>query len=341
MKTVILEQPGNFTLTDTDIPANLPNDEALVKVHRIGVCGTDLHAFKGRQPFFSYPRILGHELGVEILEVAPNRKGLKPGDRCTIEPYINCGECGPCLHGRPNCCTQLKVLGVSRDGGMREQIQIPIRKLHKSETLSLEQLALVETLCIGSHAVSRANPQPGEYALIIGAGPIGLAVLEFVNFSGAVPIMMDISANRLEFCLNRLGVAHTVNGADNPMEQILGITHGDLPTFVFDATGNPNSMMASIQYLSNGGTLVFVGIFVGDFTLNDTEFHRRETTLLSSRNSSPSDFARTIRLMESAKINTEPWISEIVSPERALDRFPYWTDPANGIIKAMINFSGV
>ena len=148
MRGVVLEKPGSFALIETAQPAGPAPDEALVRVHRVGICGTDLHAYRGRQPFFSYPRILGHELGIEIVEIGANEAGLQVGDRCAVEPYLNCGRCIACRRGKTNCCVDLKVLGVHTDGGMRETINVPVSKLHRSRTLTFEQLALVETLGI-------------------------------------------------------------------------------------------------------------------------------------------------------------------------------------------------
>src|ERR1043165_2258751 len=177
MKTITLQNPGKFVLHDTPAPETLAPGEALVRVRRVGVCGTDLHAYRGRQPFFTYPRILGHELGVEVLSISGNDE-IKPGDLCCVEPYLNCGKCIACRRGRTNCCATLKTLGVHTDGGMREIIRVPANKLHKSAKVTLDQLAHVETLGIGAHAVDRARLESGEWVLLIGAGPIGLSVLQ-------------------------------------------------------------------------------------------------------------------------------------------------------------------
>src|SRR5947199_4307593 len=180
MQTIVLEKPGSLTLADTAAPTDVPPGHAMVRVRRVGICGTDLHAYRGRQPFFSYPRILGHELGVEVIALGDGDTfGLKKGDRCTVEPYLNCGKCIACRRGKTNCCASLEVLGVHTDGGMRERIRVPVSKLHPSETLTLDQLALIETLGIGAHAVDRAKVEAGEFVLVIGAGPIGLAVMQF------------------------------------------------------------------------------------------------------------------------------------------------------------------
>ena len=207
MKAIRLEAPGRFApVTLESASTQLQPDEALVRVHRIGVCGTDIHAFRGDQPFFSYPRILGHELGVEVLELGGPAEGIRRGQFCAVEPYLNCGTCIACRHGKPNCCVKLLVLGVHVDGGMREKLVLPIRKLHPSESLTLDQLALVETLAIGCHAVDRAALESNEFVLVIGAGPIGLGVVQFAIEAGAQVIVLDISPQRLEFCRSRLNV---------------------------------------------------------------------------------------------------------------------------------------
>lgn len=336
MKTIVLDKPGAFRFTDTAPPARPGPGEALVRVRRIGICGTDLHAYRGKQPFFSYPRILGHELGVEVVEVAANNRGLAPGDRCAVEPYLNCGKCIACRRGKPNCCVELKVLGVHADGGMREAIVVPIEKLHRSQTLSLEQLALVETLGIGAHAVSRAAPAAGEWALVIGAGPIGLSVMQFAVEAGARVIVMDINEARLNFCRRHLRVEETVVAGEGALEHIKALTGGDLPTAVFDATGNPASMAGAFDMVAHGGRLVFVGLFIGDVTFHDPHFHRREMTLLSSRNSTPADFARIIALIEQGRIDTAPWITHRAAFDEMVGQFPAWLDPASGVIKAMV-----
>jgi 2-desacetyl-2-hydroxyethyl bacteriochlorophyllide A dehydrogenase len=338
MKTIRLEEPRRFALLSADEPGpSLKPDEALVRVHRIGVCGTDIHAFNGNQPFFSYPRILGHELGVEVIAAGSLTENVHPGDRCSVEPYLNCGHCIACRSGKSNCCVSLQVLGVHTDGGMREFIVVPARKLHPSAHLTLDQLALIETLAIGCHAVDRARVEAGEFALVVGAGPIGLTVVQFAMEAGAQVIVLDINPMRLEFCREKLGAPFSINaGVENPLEALTRITSGDLPTMVFDATGNPKSMMGSFNYPANGGRLAFVGLFQGDVTFNDPDFHRRELTVLSSRNARSADFTRIIGLVESDRVDTDPWITHRASFAKVITEFPSWTQPESGVIKAMI-----
>ncbi len=357
MKTITLTQPHQFVLTETEQPSALKPGEALVRVHRVGVCGTDLHAYRGKQPFFTYPRILGHELGVEIvgirdwgLGITPdlvaspqspisNLQSLSVGDRCSIEPYLNCGHCIACRNGKTNCCTSLQVLGVHTDGGMREFITVPTHKLHKSATLSYEQLALVETLGIGAHAVDRAQLRPNEFVLVIGAGPIGLSAIQFAQLHTPNVIVLDISPHRLAFCEQQLHVPHLVRADQDPLAQIEKITGGDLPTTVFDATGNIGSMNSAFQYVAHGGKLVFVGLVQADVSFNDPFFHRREITLFASRNALSKDFPRIIQLVESGQIDTRPWITHRASADEMIGQFDGWLKPETGTIKAVVSFT--
>ena len=337
MQTITLDSPGNFSISQTEIPKR-PPDSALVRIYRVGICGTDLHAFRGRQPFLNYPRILGHELGVQIMEIDENDQDLHAGDVCAIEPYLNCGTCVSCRRGKTNCCTTLQTLGVHTDGGMREFIAIPVNKLHKSDLLSLDQLALVETLGIGAHAVDRANFNPGEFVLVIGAGPIGLTVTQFAKIAGGRIIVMDINENRLNFCQQAFEVEFTVNGRENPVEQLKAITSNEMPTVVFDATGNVKSMENAFSYVASGGKLVFVGLVQDNITFHDPEFHRKEITLFSTRNSTGNDFKRIITLMEQNKIDTNPWITHRATSDELIEAFPTWLNPDSGTIKAMVSF---
>lgn len=307
MLQVVLEKPGQFAATEGPEPSLAPG-EALVRVHRIGVCGTDLHAFAGRQPFFNYPRILGHELGVEVIDPGSEATGLKRGDRCSVEPYLNCGRCVACRRGKTNCCTTLNVLGVHSDGGMRPLIAVPARKLHVSQQLDYDQLALVETLGIGAHAVERAEIRREDFVLVIGAGPIGLSVIQFALVTGATLAVMDVSETRLGFCRDRLGVKHVFT-PENAIDQLKMIGGGDLPTIVLDATGNPKSMATTFDLAAHGGRIVFVGLFQGEVSFNDPNFHRRELTLCASRNAVPGTFKEIIRLVEQGRIDTKPWIT--------------------------------
>jgi 2-desacetyl-2-hydroxyethyl bacteriochlorophyllide A dehydrogenase len=335
MLQISLEKPGQFIASETAEPVPAPG-EALVRVHRIGVCGTDLHAFAGKQPFFAYPRILGHELGVEVIDPGTDPHGLAAGDRCSVEPYLNCGRCIACRRGKPNCCAELKVLGVHIDGGMRPLLAVPARKLHRSAKLDYEQLALVETLGIGAHAVERAEIKPQDFVLVIGAGPIGLSVIQFVLVTGATLAVVDVAENRLTFCREQLGVVHTVVAGGDLAAQLKKIGGGDLPTVVIDATGNAKSMAGTFELAAQGGRIVFVGLFQGDVTFNDPNFHRRELTLCASRNALPGTFREIIGLVESGQVNTKPWITHRFALRETPEVFPQNIAGNPAVLKAMI-----
>lgn len=339
MKSIALSEPFRFKLEDVPPPPPPGNDEIQVRVRQVGICGTDLHAFQGHQPFFTYPRVLGHELAVEILEIGPTQldHNLKAGDRCCVQPYLNCSICAACLRGNDNCCMNLQVLGVHRDGGMRELINVPLAKLHKSN-LSDDALAMVEMLSIGAHAVRRAKLIAGEYVLIIGIGPIGLGVALSAFHAGARVILADISDWRLSFAQKHLGIEYRVDAKQNVIEQLHAIIPDDLPTAVFDATGNAKSMQQSFSYVGHGGRLTFVGLFPGDVTFNDPEFHRRELSLLASRNATAQDFRAAMELLERNAIDPTAWLTYRTSPEQMIREFAHWLSPEAQLVKSMLIF---
>jgi 2-desacetyl-2-hydroxyethyl bacteriochlorophyllide A dehydrogenase len=336
VKTIILTEPGQLALTRTAPSDDLSADEAIVLVRRIGICGTDLHAFKGEQPFFSYPRILGHELGVEVASAGKNALDFKPGDRCAVEPYLSCGQCIACRRGKTNCCVGLQCLGVHTDGGMREWIKVPLAKLHRSDCLSLDQLALVEPLCIGAHAVARAQIETGEFALVIGAGPIGLSVIQFAQLAGAQLIVMDVNEERLRFARQHFDIEFALAAGNEAVEQLRDATRGDMPTVVFDATGNLRSMEVAFDFVAHGGRLVLVGLVQGSVSFRDQDAHRRELTLLRSRNATASDFRTVIHRLESGKIDIRSWITHRVSFDDVITQFHEWLSPKARFIKAVV-----
>ena len=339
MKAIQLEKPQSFRAIDIGEPTAPGSGEALLRIHRIGICGTDYGGFLGKMPFYSYPRIPGHELGVEVLAVGEGVTNVQPGDRCSVEPYMNCQKCYACRRGLTNCCESNQTLGVMCDGGMCERMLLPARKLHVSRKLTYEQLALVETLAIGCHAVDRGGVQAGHNVLVIGAGPIGLSAIEFVKVAGANCIVLDMNEARLAFCRERLGVPHTIvaKGDGSEMKRLHELTHGQLADVVIDATGHHVSMSQALNYCAFGGRLVLVGITQQELCFPQAPaMHRRELTLLGSRNALSRDFARIIRLIEDGTIDTRPWITHRANFEAMIGQFPTWLKPETGVIKAIV-----
>lgn len=336
MKALLLEAPRQFDRIEIEPPGEPGPGEARVRVHRIGICGTDISGYLGKMPFFSYPRIPGHELGVEVVSVGEGVTNVKPGDRCSVEPYINDPDSYSSRKGKPNCCEKLQVLGVHRDGGMRTEFLLPARKLHASTKLAFDQLALVETLAIGCHAVNRADIQPGDSCLVIGAGPIGLATLEFVKLTGVKMIVVDMNEPRLDFCRRAMGVHHTIKASESLEQDLRGVTDGHLPDVVIDATGSSASMSNAFGLVAPGGKLVYVGITTDEVKFRHPTFHKVEGTLLCSRNALPADFRRIIGLIEEGTIDTNPWITHRAHFDELPGIFPAYTRPETGVIKAIV-----
>ena len=310
--------------------------EALLRVRRCGICGTDVHALKGLRPFSAYPRRLGDELCLEV--VTSPGGALREGDLCAAEAYFACGHCPACRAGKTNCCRELKVLGVHIDGGLAPLITMPVAKLHRSRSLAPEQVALVEPLVIGAHGAERAAIEPGEPTLIVGLGPIGLAAAIFAAEAGAKLACADVQPERLDFACGRMRLGQGfVSGsrlAGEPQDYF-----GQLPSVVIDATGNASSMQSTFETAEHGGRIVFLGLFNGEVSFNDPNFHRRELTLIASRAGTADTFHRVIRLLESGRIDARPLVTHRFAFAEAAERLLHiQSEP--GLIKAMIDFDG-
>lgn len=327
MRALQLTEPQHFQWIQLPEAAAPGTREALVAIRAIGICGTDISGYLGKMPFIEFPRILGHELGVEVLAVGSDVTHLKAGDRCSVEPYMNCGHCHACQQGRTNCCETLQVLGVHVDGGMRERMVLPAHKLHPCPALDFAQLALVETLAIGCHAVNRAAITAQEDVLIIGAGPIGLTVLEFAKLATDQITLLELNQTWRDFVEQHYpGVKVVESLPDEPAAQV-----------VFDATGNPPSMARAVRLARFTGRIVYVGITKEPVPLDDPLLHRRELTLLASRNAVAADFPRILGLIESGQINTQPWISHRCEFADLPEIMLSWVLPQSGVIKGLVH----
>ena len=335
MRTLVCTKPGHFEYREISPPVLQPG-HAIIQIKRIGICGTDLHAFEGTQPYFSYPRILGHELAGDLID-SDGADGFLPGEAVTIIPYFNCENCIACRNGKPNCCTNINVCGVHSDGGMAEYISVPSYSLVKRGNLDYDAIALVEPLAIGAHGVWRANIQKDEFVLVIGAGPIGLGTMEFARIAGAKVIALDINEQRLQFCKDKFKIEYTINPAmEDALARLQQITNGDMPVVVIDATGSQKAINNALQYLAHGGRFVLIGLQKDEIRFNHPEFHKRETTLMSSRNATREDFDHVIDCIKKGLIDPAIYITHRVKFDGLKDVFETWLDPATGVIKAMV-----
>jgi 2-desacetyl-2-hydroxyethyl bacteriochlorophyllide A dehydrogenase len=313
-------------------------DEVLVKPLRIGICGTDYHIFEGNQPFLDYPRVMGHELAVEVVE-APEGTGLSVGTTCVVNPYLNCGQCGACRKGKPNCCEKLAVLGVHRDGGMTSLLSLPARNLIPAQGLSADQCAMVEFLAIGAHAVRRGTVVTGDRVLVIGAGPIGMGVGLFASLSGGAVTMMDRDQGRLDAAGTLFDVSASILAAGDVAGLVNNCTDGSGFDIVFDATGSRQSIEEGFAYVANGGRYVLVSVVKGTITFTDADFHRKELTLLGSRNATSEDFERVIAAIAAGHAPSSTWITHRTSLEGAVRDLPNWASHKSGLIKAVIEIA--
>lgn len=336
MKYIVCEKPGEFLLKEKDAPIRKEN-EALLQINKVGICGTDLHAYGGNQAFFTYPRILGHELASEVLEIGKNSKGIKAGDKVVIMPYLSCGKCIACRNGKTNCCTNISVLGIHGDGGMQEQISVPVDILLLANNLSNNQMAIVEPLAIGAHAIRRADIKSGETIAVVGCGPIGIGIMKLAQIVGAKVVAIDMNEQRLKYAKEKIGVDYIVKAGADATETIADLTNGDMCTAVFDASGNKYALETGPNYMSHGGRFVLVGLSKGELTYNHPAVHSKEMTLMCSRNATTEDFEHVINVLD--EFPTESFITHNVPYNKMIANFDSWLDPATGVIKATVDFN--
>jgi len=340
MRRCVLQEPGRFEQLQVETPPAPAPGWAIIKIGAVGMCGTDFHAYHGSQNFFTYPRVLGHEIGATVVALG-DISGSSPvqvGDQCSVVPYWGCGSCVACANGKPNCCESISVIGVHAHGAMQEYLAVPVDKLVPSKSLPLEQLALVESLCIGAHAVNRGQPRNGENVLVIGAGPIGMATAQFAKAEDTTVAIMDINDSRLNFAKGATGVDHTINSqtSDDVIAALKSAFGGQLPTLVFDATGNIHSMQNAFQMVAHGGKLVFVGHTKTKISFDNPLFHAREMTILGSRNALREDFSRVISLIEEKKVDISSWITHRCTLDTFEHDFLEWLKPETGVIKGIV-----
>jgi 2-desacetyl-2-hydroxyethyl bacteriochlorophyllide A dehydrogenase len=333
MNAVVCTAPGQLTLERRPRPHRDPGD-VLIRIRRVGICGTDMHIFRGTQPFLAYPRVMGHELAGEVVESPEG--GLPPGTPVYVMPYMSCGHCAACRKAKPNCCMNIQVLGVHRDGGLAEYLAVPAGFVRSALGISLDQAAMIEFLAIGAHAVRRADARPDQQVLVVGAGPIGIAAALFAKLRGACVTAVDGRQDRLDFCAAHIGVDQVVALSDTTPDALATLTGGELFDVVFDATGNPKAMEAGFAYVAHGGTYVLISVVGADITFSDPEFHKRETTLLASRNATPEDFEMVVAAMRAGQVPTEALNTHQATLADLAQALPSWMEPQAGVIKAIV-----
>ena len=334
MRALLCAQPNELRLVERPKPAPDPGT-AVVRIRRAGVCGTDLHIFEGTQPYFAYPRVIGHELAGIVEDVGEGSR-WRPGHQVSVIPYLHCGHCVACRRGKTNCCQTLNVVGVHSDGGMADYLRVPDDHLIDAEGVSLDAAAMAEFLAIGAHAVRRGNVEAGPRALVVGAGPIGAAAALFAKARGAEVTMLDRREDRLTFGKAALGVDHALVAGPDAREALGELTSGDFFDVVFDATGSPAAMNAGFSYVAHGGAYVLISIVLGDISFADPEFHKRETTLLGSRNATRADFDDVFAALRAGKIPVEKLATHRAPLDEAPEAFPHWLSPSSGVVKALI-----
>jgi len=330
MRALCCVEPGRLELIEIAPPVP-PKGWARVAIAHVGICGTDYHIFEGTHPFLAYPRVIGHELSGRVVE--PGDSGLAAGDPVVINPYLNCGHCEACLHGTPNCCESLKVLGVHTEGGMTEEIVVPPGNLYRADGLDLTDAAMVEFLAIGAHAVRRSQIEAGERVLVIGGGPIGLGTAIFARIAGGDVTVLDAADDKVEASRGFGFRAARLSEVEGEAFKTARGTGFDV---VMDATGSLRSMAAAVNYVRNGGSLTLVGVTSGDLVWPDGEVHRRELTIRASRNATDVDFRHVMDSIRNGSVPTKQLATHATDLDHVADKLPAWAKDRSGLIKAIV-----
>lgn len=336
MKAVVCSAPGELRLVDRDQPGELKPGDIRLAISHIGICGTDYHIFEGKHPFLEYPRVMGHEISAHVRETSSG-SAFRESDLVIVNPYLACGKCIACRRGKPNCCMAIKVLGVHTDGAFCEEIVVPEANVYPANGLRPEQAATVEFLAIGAHAVRRAGlAADGAKALVIGAGPIGIGTALFARVAGYDVTLMDISGERLAAAAGRFGLKSSIVASADAVRTGADITSGEGFEAVFDASGNARSMNGALPFVSHGGVLVFVSVVKDAISFADPEFHKREMTIVGSRNALKQDFEHVAASIAAGAIDTDLLITHRTNLDNVIADLPHWAHEKSGLIKAII-----
>jgi len=335
MKAVVLEGPGQAALKSVpELPA-AGADEILLAVRRIGLCGSDLNSYRGRNPLVSFPRIPGHEVAAVVAEANPAHPEWQPGTAVTLSPYTNCGRCASCLRGRPNACQFNQTLGVQRDGALTQFIAIPAERLYRAD-LTLKELCLVEPLTVGFHAAARGRVAPGDTVAVFGCGGVGLGAVAGAGFRGASVIGVDLDDAKLAIA-RKAGAEHAINTASGDLHgQLADLTHGRGPDVIIEAIGLPQTFRAAVEEVAYTGRVVYIGYAKEQVAYETRLFVQKELDILGSRNALPEDFRDVIRMLEAHRFPVEEAVTHVVPMEEAPDILEAWSREPARFSKIMI-----
>jgi 2-desacetyl-2-hydroxyethyl bacteriochlorophyllide A dehydrogenase len=335
MKALVLEKPGLASIQTIDEPTPVDGD-IFLKVRMVGLCGTDLNSFRATNPLVSFPRIPGHEVCATVVKGDGLDTVLAVGTDVALCPYKSCGNCAPCLRGRPNACQYNETLGVQTDGAMTEFMVMPRDKLYPAK-LTAKELCLVEPLAVAFHAVARGRVSANDTVAIFGCGGVGLGVVAAASFRGARTICVDLSDEKLE--LARLaGGTHTINSMREPLQdRLLHITEGRGPDVVIEAVGSPATFLSAVEVVSFGGRVVYLGYAKEPVSYETRLFVQKELDVMGSRNAQPEDFHEAIKLLEAQLFPVDPAVSLIVPLEEAINALRSWSENPSRFKKILVS----
>jgi threonine dehydrogenase-like Zn-dependent dehydrogenase len=329
MKATVLRAPGEAAVDQVPEPESAGDNNILLQVRKIGLCGSDLNSYRGRNPLVTYPRILGHEIAATVAALNPHHPEWQPGTAVTVSPYTSCGRCASCRRGRPNACQFNQTLGVQRDGALAEFIAVPADRLYRAD-LSLKELCLVEPLTVGFHAASRGRVTPTDTVAVIGCGGVGLGAVAGAAFRGATVIGVDVEDAKLATA-RKAGAAHTINTSlENLHTRLAEITGGNGPDVLIEAIGLPQTFRAAVEEVAFTGRVVYIGYAKQEVSYETRLFVQKELDILGSRNAQPDDFRDVIRMLEARRFPVDDAITHTVGMDEAPEILAAWDrDPAH------------
>lgn len=339
MKTIIINNPGEVDIIEQAMPVR-KQGEALLKILYGGICGSDLGTYRGTFAYASYPRIPGHEFSAEIIEIGDNDRNLKPGMIVTCNPYFNCGHCYSCQRGLVNCCTSNETMGAQRDGAFSEYITMPIERIYDGKGLSAKTLALIEPFCISYHGISRANIQPNDKVLVIGAGTIGVLAAVAAKAKGAKVYISDVAENKINYAIETFGLDGGIlnDSPENFIKRVEEITNGNYFDVTIEAVGLPSTFQACIDAAAFGARMVQIGVGKRTHEFDFTLLQKKELNVYGSRNALKKDFLELIDLVKSGKVDLEKIVTNTYNLDEADKAFQDFSKNAASMLKVVIKF---